>query len=70
MTERPTFRSSPKALPKEAPGVGFDVTSQDAEGDTITLELEGVDADQLVNSPALLVATGLDETGPPLYDCE
>jgi hypothetical protein len=59
-----------KTLAREAPGVGFDVVSQEAQGDTITLELEGVDSEQLVNSPALLVATSLDETGPPLYDCE
>lgn len=61
-----------KDLSDEAPGVGFDIVSEDVKGDSITLELEGVEGAetaQLVNSPAVLVAAVLDETGPLLYDC-
>ncbi|MDX6587354.1 MAG: hypothetical protein QOI31_1827 [Solirubrobacterales bacterium] len=59
-----------KDLTDEALSLGFKVESEETEGDTITLELQGVtETEQLVNSPAVLVGATLDENGPLLYDC-
>ena len=62
----------PKELPSEAQGAGFELGAEQADGDTITLEMSGTEGEgqeQLVNSPAVLVAAVLDETGPLVYDC-
>ena len=58
-----------KDLRDEAVSLGFNIKSEDTQGDTIALELEGTDAEQLVNSPAVLVGATLDDNGPPIYDC-
>jgi hypothetical protein len=59
-----------KDLPDEALSLGFKIASEDTQGDTITLQLDGLtETEQLVNSPAVLVGATLDENGPLLYDC-
>jgi hypothetical protein len=58
-----------KDLPKTAGSIGFEVISTEAEGDTLTVELEGLEAEGVANSPALLVVFALDQTGPLLDDC-
>ncbi len=50
--------------------LGFTLESEEAEGDELTLELEGREDEGLANSPALLIGAGLDDQGPLLYDCE
>lgn len=57
-------------LEKDSASAGFVVTSEDAEGDVVTLELDGLEEDGLANSPALLIAAGFDDSGSLLYDCE
>ena len=62
-----------KNLKDEASSLGFTIASEDAQGDTIALELEGIEtaeAAQLVNSPSVLFIVGLDEMGPLIYDCK
>jgi hypothetical protein len=56
----------------EAASTGFKITSERAQGGTVTLDMEApeeAELQQLVNSPAVLVAGALDENGPLLYDC-
>lgn len=49
--------------------LGFTLVSEEAEGNDLTLELEGREKEGIANSPALLIAAGLDDAGPLLYDC-
>jgi hypothetical protein len=59
-----------KQLEQDSASAGFTVASEDANGDTATIELKGRDDEGLANSPAILIAAGFDDNGPLLYDCE
>ncbi len=56
-------------LSRDIDTIGFLTESIEASGDTVTLHLTGRDEEGLANSPALMVYSALDETGPLLYDC-
>ncbi len=58
-----------KDLRKTSGSVGFEILSAEAEGDTLTVELQGLEEEGVANSPALLVGFALDENGDLLYDC-
>ena len=59
-----------KDLRVDALGLGFELIGEKAQGNTLTLEFKGTETAELVNSAVVIVAAGLDETGPLLYACE
>ena len=66
---RADTESISKQIAKDSASAGFNVVSEEAAGDTVTIELEGREDEGLANSPALLIAAGLDDNGALLYDC-
>ncbi len=60
----------PSELSRDIVTIGFEVDSTEVNGDVVTLHLTGREDENIANSPALVVYSGLDDAGPLLYTCE